>query len=212
MSHQFSKALLLTAPGCVHCAAVKKILDKLLVEGLIEELEIIDVSSQPNIANQYNVKSVPWLKLGPFELQGAQHETDLRKWISLLDEPDGMTRYLKHLFATGELSHVIDLIREKPELIENLLALVADEEKDMKIQLGVSAVFEEFEGSSLLQGIVEQLGELSTHENPKIRADVAHYLSLSHSAVAVPFLQMLARDSDREVNEIANDILSELEH
>lgn len=212
MVPQSLTALLLTAPGCIHCAAVKKILDKFLVEGLIEQLEVVDVTSHPKLASQYNVKSVPWLKLGPFELQGAQHEPDLRNWISLLDKPENITHSLKHLFSTGELSRVIDLIRERPEYMNNLLDLVIDEEKDMKIQLGVSAVFEEFEGSPLLQGMVAKLGELSTHESPRIRADVAHYLSLSHTDAALPFLQKLVQDSDREVNEIASDILNELEH
>ena len=212
MSHQDLNALLLTAPGCVHCAALKKILDKLLAEGLIEQLDVVDVASQPEIANQFNVKSVPWLKLGPFEFQGAQRESELRDWVTWINEPEGITRYLKHLFSIGELNRAIDMIRDEPQFIENLLALVVDEEKDMKIQLGVSAVFEEIEGSQLLQNIVEQLGELTKHENPKIRADVAHYLSLSHSDAVIPFLQKLAQDPDREVNEIANDILSEFEH
>jgi len=212
MSHHPSKALLLTAPGCAHCAALKKILDKLLADGLIEQLDIIDVASHPEIANQYNVKSVPWLKLGQFEFQGTMREPDLRYWMTQLDAPEGITRYLKHLFATGELKQVIDMVRDKPEFMDNLLALVANEETDMKIQLGVSAVFEEFEGSPLLRDIVEQLGELAKHKNPKIRADVAHYLSLCHSDVAVPYLQMLAKDTDREVREIANEILSDLEY
>jgi len=212
MSHQSSKVLLLTAPACVHCAALKKILDKILAEGLIEQLDVVDVVSQPEIANQYNVKSVPWLKLGLFEFQGALHERELRHWITQLDADEGITNYLKHLFATGKLDQAINMVRDRPEFMENLLALVLDEDKDMKIQLGVSAVFEEFEGSPLLQDVVEQLGELSTHENLKIRADVAHYLSLCHSDTAIPFLQMLARDSDREVREIANDTLNAPEH
>ena len=210
MSQQPPKGLLLTAPGCVHCAALKKILEKLLAEGLLEQLDIIDVSSRPEVASQYNVKSVPWLKLGPFEFQGVQREIDLRNWITSLDTTEGLTRYLKHLIEIGELTQVIQMIRNKPELTENLLALVTDEEKDMKIQLGISAVFEEFEGDLLLQGMIDQLGELSKHENPKIRADVAHYLSLSHSDAAITFLQKLAQDSDREVQEVANDALSEL--
>lgn len=212
MSHQSTNALLLTSPGCVHCAALKKILEKFSAEGLIDHLDIVDVASQPEVASQYNVRSVPWLMLGPFEFQGAQRESELRDWIANLNTPEGITRYLKHLFAVGELNQVIHMVQRKPELFDNLLALVIDEEKDMKVQLGLSAVFEEFEGSPQLQGIVEQLGDLSKHENPKIRADVAHYLSLSHSDAAIPFLQKLAQDSDREVHEIANDILSELDH
>jgi thioredoxin-like negative regulator of GroEL len=212
MSHQSLKALLLTAPGCVHCAALKKILEKIVAEGLIEKLEVVDITSNPEIANKYNVKSVPWLKLGLFEFQGAQRESELRYWLTQLDTQQGITRYLKHLLETGELGKTINLIIDKPDLMGNLITLVQDEENDMKVRLGVSAVFEEFEGSPLLQESVALLGELISHKNPKIRADVAHYLSLAHTDAAVIFLRKLAQDPDREVSEIANDGLSDLDY
>ena len=212
MSHKSSKALLLTAPGCIHCASLKKILEKIVAEGLIEQLEVVDITSNPEIANRHNVKSVPWLKLGLFEFQGAQRESELRYWLTQLDTQQGITRYLKHLLETGELGKTINLINDNPDLMGNLITLVQDEENDMKVRLGVSAVFEEFEGSPLLQESVEQLGELISHKNPKIRADVAHYLSLAHTDAAVTFLRKLAQDSDREVSTITNDILSDLEH
>ena len=212
MSHKSSKALLLTAPGCIHCASLKKILEKIVAEGLIEQLEVVDITSNPEIANRHNVKSVPWLKLGLFEFQGAQRDSELRYWLTQLDTQQGITRYLKHLLETGELGKTINLINDNPDLMGNLITLVQDEENDMKVRLGVSAVFEEFEGSPLLQESVEQLGELISHKNPKIRADVAHYLSLAHTDTAVTFLRKLAQDSDREVSTITNDILSDLEH
>ncbi|MCI0507409.1 MAG: thioredoxin family protein [Gammaproteobacteria bacterium] len=212
MSQHRFKSVLLTAPGCVHCAALKKILEKFLTEGLLGQLEVIDASRQPEIVKQYSIKSVPWLKLGVFEFSGAQREVELRKWIARLNTAEGITAYIKHLLATGELDLAIRLIRNNPEFINNLLALVADEDKEIKIQLGVSAIFEELEGSSLLRGIVEQLGELAAHRNPKIRADIAHFLSLCHHEKALGFLQELAMDSDREVREIANDALRTTAH
>ena len=136
----------------------------------------------------------------------------MRYWLTQLDTQQGITRYLKHLLETGELGKTINLINDNPDLMGNLITLVQDEENDMKVRLGVSAVFEEFEGSPLLQESVEQLGELISHKNPKIRADVAHYLSLAHTDAAVTFLRKLAQDSDREVSTITNDILSDLEH
>ena len=101
MSHKSSKALLLTAPGCIHCASLKKILEKIVAEGLIEQLEVVDITSNPEIANRHNVKSVPWLKLGLFEFQGAQRESELRYWLTQLDSQQGISRYIKHLLETG---------------------------------------------------------------------------------------------------------------
>lgn len=211
MSPQPPKALLLTSPGCVHCAALKKILEKFASEGLIV-LEVIDVTSQPEVAQRYSVKSVPWLKLGPLEFSGAQHEPELRTWMTRVNSTEGVGAYLKHLLSKDDLELAIKLMRENPEWINSLLLLVADEDKDIKLQLGVSAIFEEFEGQPLLQNNVDKLGKLATHNNPRIRADVAHFLALSHCEKARDILQQLAQDSDREVREIASDALRDASH
>ncbi|WP_455221848.1 thioredoxin family protein [Kaarinaea lacus] len=207
MSQQRLNALLLTAPGCVHCNALKNILEKLLADRLLGQLDVIDVTSRPEIAQQYGIKSVPWLKLGPFEFSGAQREQELRGWITQLDSAEGIAAYLKQLLETDDLDLAIKLVRENPGWINSLFVLVADEDKDIKLQLGISAIFEEFEGSSLLRDNIDRLGELVTHPNPKIRADIAHFLALSHDDRATGFLQQLALDSDREVKEIATDAL-----
>lgn len=211
MSPQPLKALLLTSPGCVHCAALKKTLEKFASEGLIA-LEVIDVASQPEVALRYGIKSVPWLKLGPLEFSGAQHEPELRAWMTRVHSTEGVGAYLKHLLETDDLELAIKLTGENPEWINSLLLLVADEDKDIKLQLGVSAIFEEFEGQPILQNNVDKLGNLATHDNPRIRADVAHFLALSHCEKARGVLQQLAQDSDREVREIANDALCDESH
>jgi len=155
---------------------------------------------------------VPWLKLGEFVFPGVQREMELRKWIEQLATPDGIAAYLKHLLESGDLALAIRLVRDNPAFINNLLGLVADENKDIRMQLGVSAIFEALEGSALLRDIVDRLGELTVHHNPKIRADIAHFLSLSHHEKALAYLQMLAKDSDREVRDIANDALRNTAH
>jgi thiol-disulfide isomerase/thioredoxin len=212
MSRQRLNALLLTTPGCIHCNALKIILEKLLNEGLLEELEVVDVTTQPDLVEHYGIKSVPWLKVGPFEFSGAQHEPKLRAWINQLDTAEGIAAYLKQLLTTDDLNVAIRLIKENPAWINSLLLLVTDEDKDIKQQLGTSAIFEELEGSALLREMVAHLGELATHSNPKIRADIAHFLALSHDKRATHLLQQLSHDVDREVREIANDALGELSH
>ena len=201
-------AHLLTTPGCAHCVALKKILEKLLTEGKIGPLDITDVSDHPEIAGKYGVKSVPWLQLGSFQFQGRLTEKELRQWVDNCHSPDGNTRYMKHLLEHGELNQVIGRVREDPRQLVDLLSLVTDEEQDFKVRLGVSAVFEEFQGSDILQATLNELADLARHEKPQVRADAAHFLALSHSAAALPYLQRLAKDQDREVREIAEEALT----
>ena len=200
-------ALLLTTPSCAHCAALKIILEKLLGEGLLAQVDIVDVTEQPTIAQQYAVRTVPWLKLGPIQLRGSQTEAELRQWLELLDPSLPSTGLLAHLLETDALDQVIALIEQQPDLLPDLLPLVADVEQDLKIRLGISAVFETFEGLPILQQIIPRLRELAGHEHARVRADIAHYLSLTHSPEARAFLQQLTRDADREVREIAAEAL-----
>ena len=200
--------LLLTAPGCVHCAALKKILEKLLKEQLIAKLEIINVAAKPEIAEYYRVKSVPWLQVNSLQFQGGMTEKELRELIARINSQQSNTYLLKHLLQTGELNQVLERIENTPVLILDLLPLVAEPELDMKVRLGISAVFEEFQGREILKNIVQPLAELTRNESAQIRADVAHYLALTESTAALPYLQRLAQDPDNEVKEIADEALN----
>ena len=201
-------ALLLTTPGCAHCAALKKILDKLVNEDKIDQLDVVDVTKQPDIAGQYGVKSVPWLQLGDFQFQGSMTEKELRQWVDDLSAPDDNSHYIKHLLTNGELNTVIQMVRDGKQDIMDLLPLVQEADLDYKVRLGISAVFEELEGDDRLKNIVDDLGELAGHESPRVRSDTAHFLVLTHSDNAIPYLQQLAKDENNEVREIAGDALN----
>ena len=201
-------ALLLTTPGCAHCAALKKILDKLVNEDKIDQLDVVDVTKQPDIAGQYGVKSVPWLQLGDFQFRGSMTEKELRQWLDHLNSKQGNSHYIKHLLTNGELNTVIQMVHDSRQDIMDLLPLVQEADLDYKVRLGISAVFEELEGDDKLKNIVDDLGELARHESPRVRSDAAHFLALTHSDNAIPYLQQLAADKNSEVREIAEDALN----
>ena len=65
-------ALLLLAPGCPHCPAVLEGLSGLLKEGVIGRLEAVNAAIHPERAAELGVRTVPWARIGPFELEGEQ--------------------------------------------------------------------------------------------------------------------------------------------
>ena len=203
-------AVLLISPTCPHCAALLEVLSKLVKAGDIGSLEIVNIASIPERAAEYGVRSVPWLRLGPCELEGARTEGDIRHWLGKINSKEGMTEYLADLLANGNLNKVIHTVKETPDFLHHLVTLLSDPETDMKVQLGVGAVFEDLEGSSLLNNIVVSLGELTKHTSPKVRADAAHYLSLAASRAAIPYLETLKNDDNSDVREIAVEALDAL--
>ena len=205
-----AQVLLLIGPGCPHCAALLEVLSKLVKEGTIARLSIVNVAAQPQEARDLGVRTVPWLRLGDFELEGAHTEGEIRQWLQRLNSKEGRSVYFNDLLLAGKLDKVIDQVRNDADNLRALLLLAADAELDMKVQLGISAVFEELQGDEILQNVVDDLGALIDSDNPRVRADAAHFLALTRSDNAIPYLKRLSRDDNNDVREIASDALDEL--
>jgi HEAT repeat protein len=204
-------ALLFTAPGCPHCPGVKASLEKLLAERLIASLELADVTEQQARAAELGVRSVPWLRLGDFVLTGAQTPQELRQWAERAADPQGMSGYLEHLLANGQLADAEALLTRQPDHIDALLPLLAAADTPIQVRLGIGAILESLEGRKDLLAVLPQLVRLSSHEDHRVRSDACHYLGLSHSAEALPALEARLGDEHPEVREIAAEAIEQIE-
>jgi glutaredoxin len=203
-------ALLFTAPGCPHCPGVKAALEKLRDEGLLSELEVVDVTTDPTRAAELGVRSVPWLKLGEFILTGAQTPQQLRDWAERAAGNASMTDYLQHLLANGELEQAERLVEKEPGHIESLLPLLAKSDTPMQVRIGISALIEGLEGSDALLQLLPALIAMSEHDDHRLRNDACHFLGLSHSPMAEAPLKRCLEDENGEVREIAAEALEAL--
>ncbi len=200
-------ALLLLAPGCPHCPIVLRGLEELLKDGRIGRLEAVNIAEHPEIATEVGTRTVPWCRIGPFELEGLHSEKELADWAELARQGTGMSEYLAGLLETQKLERVTQLVREQPGLLPDLVALIADLETPMGVRIGVGAVFEDLAQHGGLSDIVPQLGALTRSPEPQIRADACHYLGLTWAAEALTFVEPLLDDPDAEVREIAAETL-----
>ena len=203
-------ALLLTAPGCPHCPGMKRVLDELLKEGLIGELETVDIAAQPQQAEALGVRSVPWLKLGEFELEGLHSVGELRSWAQHAATPEGLAVFFTEQLKSGRLPKIMSMVRHHPEQLDALLQLAADAETELTVRIGISAVIEDLAGSDTLLEYLPVLETLGTHSDPRVRADACHFLAMTNSEKAISPLQKLAADGDPSVRNVAIDSLNEL--
>jgi glutaredoxin len=199
-------ALLFTLPGCPHCPGVKRALENLQAEGLIDSLEVVDAAQAADRAQALGVRSVPWLRIGPFQFEGALTPEALRRWAQLAADPrQGLREYFIEMLKTGRRDKVESLIREDPRRAEILAALVLDPEAAMVVRLGIGAVLEEFQGTALAQSMVAPLARALPEASARDRIDIAHFLSLIGGAEAAAVLAKLQDDPDPEVREIARE-------
>ncbi len=201
-------AKLIIAPGCPHCPSVLHALSELIKEGAIAELEVSNMALVPEKIQALNIRSVPWIKIGPFELTGSHTKAELQMWIDRTQSDTGMQDYFSELLTMGELKKVIQLIRKNPELFQHFPQMMQNEETPLGAKIGIGAIFEEFQGSAPLQTLIPMLSELLQSKNANLRNDACYYLGLTESHDAVAAIKSLADDETPEVRETVHDALS----
>lgn len=203
-------ALLLLATGCAHCPGVLEGLSQLLKAGRLGRLEAINIVEHPEAAQAVGTRSVPWTRIGPFELEGALTPAELARWVDLAGSGEGFAAYYRHLLETRRPHKVSELVERHPETLGQLIGLLADDETPMAARIGVGVVLEELEGQPLLASGLEPLITLSGAEQANIRADAAHFLGLTRHRDAAAPLRELLTDPHPDVREIAEESLQRL--
>lgn len=204
-------ALLLTAPGCPHCPTVRQGLDELVKQGFIGTLEVVNIAEHPERAETLNVRTVPWVKIGPFELEGLHSPAELRSWAQRAGSITGTARYFEEFFKEGKLEKVSQFVQTDPNAVEALLILASDKDAELTVRIGVSAIIEELEGSETLNNHFDSLRALSENEDPRVRSDACHFLTLTHNPEALELLNKLAQDPERSVRDIAVESLNDIQ-
>jgi len=207
MSYKTPDALLLLAPGCAYCPRVLAGLSQLLEQGRLGRLDAINIQAHPDAASQRGVRSVPWCQIGPFELMGAQTLGELSAWTEHAAQGDGWGTYYRHLLETQRPHQVTQAIRIRPSTLQELLALLGQEDNPMAVKLGIGVVIEELQGEPLLGQALPGLERLAGLQDAATRADAAHYLGLTGDPRAIPVLQRLLQDEHPDVREIAAESL-----
>ncbi|MGB5473769.1 MAG: HEAT repeat domain-containing protein [Gammaproteobacteria bacterium] len=203
-------ALLLMGKHCPYCPTVLQGLQALKSDGVIGKLETVVIEDQPERAAELGVRSVPWVRIGPFELAGLRSEQELRSWAEKAGTEAGMAGYLDELLSGGNIDKGMALARDNPGTLHALLLLLADPDTQLNTRIGISVIMEALENSARLQAIVDQLGELARHAEASVRGDACHYLALSGSSAALPYITPLLEDEDAGVREIAEESLEQL--
>jgi thiol-disulfide isomerase/thioredoxin len=202
--------LLFVASGCPHCLSVLDGLARLVKEGRLGRLEVINLSTDPERARQHGLRTVPWTRIGPFELTGALSHSELADWVDYATAGGGWAAYYAHLLENRRLEEVVRRIRGCPSTLSDLLNLLTDDETSMSTRIAISAVMEELPGTRVLERVVPELEQLTLSDSAQTRADACHFLGLTGDPRAVPAVRRLLDDEQPDVREIALETLAML--
>ena len=200
-------ALMLMGTHCPYCPTVLKALKALLDSGHISKLEYHNIEEHPELARELGVRTVPWVRIGSFELEGLRSEKELREWAEKAGSETGLGHWLDEMLSSGNISKPLQRVKSEPEVMDALLELFTDPDTQLNTRIGISAIMEGLKDTDTLGAIVAQLGELTRHEDARVRGDACHYLSLSGNPQATVFIKSLLNDKDDNVREIARESL-----
>ena len=215
MSNEISEsqapdALMLLSTHCAHCPSVLNSLAELVKQGVLGKLEVINLEQRPEVARQLGVHSVPWVRIGPFELTGQRSLAEFRQWAQTSATHEGVRDYIETMLAEGEVERVLTMIAKDAGVMARVIELLDFADEKLNVRLGIGVIMEEYEGRSLLQEYIPQLGKLTQHADPRVRGDACHYLALTHSSNAREFVRKLLHDENADVREVAEESLSTL--
>jgi hypothetical protein len=205
-------AKLLIAPGCAHCPTVLQNLATLLKENSLGKLEVINIHQHPEIAQQLNVRSVPWLQLGEFTLSGSHSLNELRNYIEFINSPDGISEYIDYQLSEGQLSTLMNEIKHHPHWLASVIQLLTDDNTSMQTRLGIDSLIESLTGSDILKEYTDELGQLSKDVHVSRLADIIHYLGLTHSEKAIEFINSHCSHENPDIRETCQDALEEIDN
>lgn len=204
-------ALLLIAPGCPHCPAVLDALGRLVKDGAIGRLEVVNIAVHPEAAAEVGTRSVPWIRIGPFELEGLHPPGELRAWAERAAIGNGWGDYYGGLLERHRIDRVVGLLREHPMTLHELTGRLASLETPLVIRIGIGAVIEELAGSEILDHALPELIAQLDSEQPQVRADACHYLGIAGRPGGLAAVRRMLDDPSPEVQEIAAESLALLD-
>jgi hypothetical protein len=130
-------------------------------QGLIGRLEVVNVEAHAEIARSLGIRSVPWVRIGPFELAGVRTRDELNLWIQRASSPSGMADYFHDMLKEGELARVLAAVKAEPGRLTALLPSSPTRTPASMCASAPGPYFEEMAGSDSLKALVGPLGELT---------------------------------------------------
>ena len=203
-------AIMFLSETCPHCPQVLLSLTDLLKAGNLASLKLLNISHYSRQARELNIRSLPWVKIGPFEIEGLCPADEYAKWARTVNSIEGLCNYLKLLLETAQLKKAEQIIASEDGGFNALIVLLADVEANITVRTGASALLEAYEGSQMLAEAMPKIAGMLKSDKANIRADACYFLGLTHNPMAISLLRPMLRDDDKQVHELASDSIDKL--
>jgi alkyl hydroperoxide reductase subunit AhpF len=198
------------SPFCTNCPKVVETVVAFASKSSHLSAIIVDVQRYNELAEPYGIKSVPATVIDKELVLIAQVSPER---LSALLAERGSEFYDRELIRSfmersrpAEAAELICEGRGRKGILEMF------QEPEFSTRMGVLVVLEHAleKNADALREMVPALIDLLSHEDSRIRGDIADFLGTVGDPRAIPHLEKLLKDSDPDVAEAAEDALDEL--
>lgn len=195
-------------PGCSVCPQMERLFEELHEQGGIEELEVLDVTRYPELAQKYNIKSVPFYLVNGIAFNGLKTREEI---VDLLQQDDSQkwTSLIRAELEDGQLELINNYIQQHAAAREAMMELLADKDTELVVRIGLTAIIESLAEGDLLESLEERFIQLTQHNDERIALDALYYLSLLSSPSSLAALTKIARNGKPGLREDARELLAE---
>ena len=205
---------LFIATGCNHCPIVMNELSEQLKKGAISSLTIHNIAVDNARAEELNIRSVPWFSLTnhlSFMIFSGNHSPkEIQEELKYAQSSDGMKLYIEDCLSKGELMTVHQAVQIRPDILSNVIAMLADEETNMDIRIGLDALIEQFSKTETLNKYTDDLKKIALINIPRLQIDALHYIALTGNIENKLFLQEQTKSTNPQIKEAALEAIETL--
>jgi hypothetical protein len=195
--------------GCQVCPQMERVFRTLLAQGDIAGLDVIDLGEEPQQAQKYAIRSVPYYLIGEVGFNGLKSAGEIKRLLQL-GESGGWQDRLSEDFRQGDLAQAERDIRQHPTAQRAMIALLESPQTELLVRIGLTAVIESLASEGALNVLEEAFIGLADSTDKRIATDALYYLQLQASAAAVKKLREVAQGDDSTLAAEARDLLDEL--
>jgi hypothetical protein len=200
----------LISERCPHCPLVVAAALQLSGEHSSISAFIVDAAQFPEITKRYGVKSVPATILDQrLVLIGNTTADRLLELVNLRGTPKYEREVVQSLIDTGRIAEAAGCLDQDAGR-EVILALLQDPEFSKRLS-GLVVVEKALEDNpGMVRALVPSLAGMLSHEDARIRGDIADLLGRTGDPQVIAQLEPLVADPDPDVAEAAADAIAEL--
>ena len=197
--------------NCQVCPQMERLFQQMHRNGAIDELDIIDIGENPEIAQKLNIRSVPYYLINDFAFYGLKTQNELLRLLQH-GQVEKWQEFIKSELSEGQLNEAEKAVIENPPAREAMMLLLDDTQTTLVVRIGLSAIIESVVETGLLNDYESQFIALSSHQDERIAIDAIYYLSLLASKQSLLKLKDIAENGEEDLKHHAEEVLQDLQH